>query len=898
MSHPLLRLFEPASIAVVGASDKTSTVGGAVLERILDAGYQGTVHPVNPRHAAVAGLPCAANLTALGAPPDLVLIATPARALPSVVRDAISVRCGVLAFLGTPPGLDDGSAEGFVDEALGLAREAGMRVLGPNTLGVIRPGHRLNASFTAADVKPGTTALLAQSGGLTSAFIDRATTEGLGFSCVAALGNQADIDFADALDFLTHDPATESVIMYVEGIRTARRFVSALRAAARIKPVIVLKAGRENAGSRAASTHTGAITGPDEAFDAALRRCGAVRVDSFLQLYAATKYLASRYRPVGRNVAILTNGGGPAVMAADRAAQVGLHLPALQADTRARIDAALGSRWSRENPVDLMEDAHPRSYARALEACLADEGVDGVIAIVTPQVMTDPPAVAETLAQAAARTSKPVIACLLGDAAVRAALPRLQVARIPTFRAPEPAVEALADIARFYENQRLLMQVPGPLSGEARTPDAAGARSIVEQALADKRDRLSLPETKAVLAAFHIPVAPSVVARSPAEAIVAAQQLGFPVVLKAHTAGLDHKSDVGGVRLALRDAAEVREAFVAIGHDLREARPGLAVDGVTVEPMITKAHGRELILGVLHDPVFGPVISFGAGGRAVEVFADHAVALPPLNAELARALLARTRVAITLDAWRGWPAANRTALEQVLLRLSELVCELPELEVLEINPLIVDEHGAVAVDGRALLRTAAPSRGGRYGHMAILPYPTELTTEWVEPDGRVITVRAIRPEDAAMEQAFVRALSEESRYFRFANALHELSDPMLVRFTQIDYDRELALVAVVQEEDGPRQIAVARYVIDSDGAGCEFALAVGDDWQGRGIGRRLLGHLADAARARGLKNMAGQVLNHNTRMLALMTTLGFTIGPDPEEPGMRRVVLDLSREGG
>lgn len=898
MSHPLLRLFEPASVAVVGASENPATVGGAVLKRILDGGFRGAIHPVNPRHHTVAGLPCADRLTALGAAPDLALVATPARALPSVVRDAIAAHCRVLAFLGTPPGLDDGSAEGFVDEALALARTAGVRVLGPNTLGVIRPGHHLNASFTATDVKPGTTALLAQSGGLTSAFLDRATAEGLGFSCVAALGNQADIDFADALDFLTHDPATESVIMYVEGIRTARRFVSALRAAARIKPVIVLKAGRETAGRRAASTHTGAITGPDEAFDAALRRCGAVRVDSFLQLYAATKYLASRYRPVGRNVAILTNGGGPAVMAADRAAQVGLNLPTLRPATRARLDAALGGHWSRENPVDLMEDAHPQCYAQALDACLADEGVDGVIAIVTPQVMTDPPAVAEVLAQAASRTSKPVIACLLGDAAVRPAMPRLQAARIPTFRAPEPAVEALADIARFYENQRLLMQVPGPLSGEARTPDAAGARAIVEQALAEKRDRLTLPETKAVLAAFHIPVAPSVVARSPADAIVAAQQLGFPVVLKAHAAGLDHKSDVGGVRLGLRDAADVRQAFVAIGRDLQEARPDLAFDGVTVEPMVTKTHGRELILGVLHDPVFGPVISFGAGGRAVEVFADHAVALPPLNVELARALMKRTRVDVTLGTWRGWPAAERTALEQVLLRLSELVCELPELEVLEINPLIVDEHGAVAVDGRALLRTVPPGARGRYGHMAILPYPTELTTEWIEPDGRVITVRAIRPEDAGMEQAFVRGLSDESRYFRFANALHELSDPMLVRFTQIDYDRELALVAVVQEDEGPRQIAVARYVIDADGLTCEFALAVADDWQGRGIGRRLLGHLADTAHARGLETMAGQVLNQNSRMLALMTTMGFTIGSDPEEPGMRRVVLDLRTRGG
>lgn len=895
VTHPLQRLFEPAVVAVVGASDTPDTVGGAVLRRMQAGGFAGTLYPVNPRHAEVAGLPCFPSLDALPRRPDLVLVASPAASVPAVLRDAAKVRSGAVVLLGTAAGAED-EISAQRDAAMADARKAGLRILGPNTLGVIRPSHRFNGSFTATDVKPGSTALLAQSGGLTSAMLDRGAAEGLGFSCVVSLGNQSDLDFADVLDYLTQDSATESVVMYIEGIRSARRFVSALRAIARIKPVIVLKSGRETAGSRAASTHTGAITGPDEAFDAALRRCGAVRVDDFLQLYAATKYLASRYRPVARNLAIVTNGGGPGVMAADRAGRVGLTLATLGTATVERLDRELRGRWSRDNPVDLMEDARPAAFAQALDACLADPGVDGVIAIVTPQVMTDPSGVADLILAAAQKTTKPLIACLLGDASIRTALPRLQAARIPTFRAPEPAVEAFADIARFYENQRLLMQVPGPRSHETRAPDVEGARAIVGDALAAGRDSLSLMETKALLGAFRIPVSPSAVARTPSEAIVLAEQFGFPVVLKANAPGLEHKADVGGVRLDLRNATEVREAMLAIERDLRAARPELAGDGATVEPMVSKSHGRELILGVLRDPVFGPVVSFGAGGRAVEVFRDHAVALPPLNAELARALIARTRVGVTLAAWRGWPAADSGALEDVLLRLSELACALPELEALEINPLIVDEAGAIAVDARAVLRKERiDPETGRYGHMAIMPYPTELTTEWTLADGRQVTVRAIRPEDAAMEQAFVRALSDESRYFRFANAIHELSDSLLVRFTQIDYDRELALVAVVDENEAPEQIGVARYVIDADGITCEFAIALADAWQGQGIGRRLLTRLAQAARARGLRTMVGQVLPHNIRMLGLMNAMGFVVGPDPDEPTMRRVVLDLSR---
>lgn len=894
-AHPLARLLDPASVAIVGAGEDTPAVGAAVLRNMVDAAYPGRLFPVNPRHATVAGLRTYPDIASLPAVPDLVVLATPAPTLPALVEAAGARGAPGVVILSA--GLNDRTAEGarLLGEVARAARDARVRVIGPNSLGILRPSAKLDATFARSGVRPGSMALLSQSGGLASAMLDWALADGIGFSAMISLGNQLDVDFAEALDFLTADPLTDSIVMYVESVRGARRFMSALRAAARIKPVIVLKSGRGPAGSRAASTHTGAMAAPDEAFDAALRRAGAVRVDSYVQLLAAAKTLSSRYRPVGRQLAVVTNGGGPGVMAVDHATSHGLALAELSPSTLARLDAALPPNWSGANPVDLLEDAAPERYREAIAACLDDPRVDGVVAIVTPQAMSGPEAVADAIAAASGGPGKPVIACFMGEASVAEPLRRLQSAGLPAFRMPEPAVEAFANIAAFYENQRLLMQVPGPLAQGEVPPDVESARAIVEAAVAQGRKVLGEGESKAVLAAFGIPVAPAVVARTVPEAIATAQQFGFPVAMKANAPALAHKTDAGGVRLDVNGAQAVRTAFQDIHDSVRAADPDITVDGVLIEPMIRKPHGREIMVGVLRDPLFGPVIALGAGGTQVELLADRAVALPPLNPVLARTLLSRTRAGATLGPWRGMPAADTDALEQVLLRVSAMACELPWLAALDINPLILDEHGAVAVDARLeLAPPAADTSIEPYAHMAICPYPGHLAREWPLPDGRRITVRPIRPEDAAMEQAFVRGLSDESRYFRFANALHELSERMLVRFTQIDYDREMALVAVLHDDGRDEQIAVARYVIDADGVDCEFALAVADAWQGRGIGGRLLVALMEVARARGLRSMLGYVLGQNTRMLHLMTRLGFDVMSDPDDSAMRIVVRRLA----
>lgn len=879
-NHPLAPLLIPASVAVVGASEDPASVGAALMRHLLD-GFTGPLYAVNPRRAAAFGAPVHATVRDLPEAVDLAVIATRAEFIPQIIEDcgARGVRAAAIVSSGltdaTPAGAD------LLRAVAASARRHRIRLLGPNSLGIMRPSTGLNATFAASRASAGSVALVAQSGALMSAVLDWAHSDEIGFSSVVSLGNKLDVDFADVLDFLTLDPATESIVLYVEGIRNARKFMSALRAAARAKPVIVLKSGREAAGLRAAVTHTRSLAGSDEVSDAALRRAGAVRVRTFIQLFSAAKCLSSRYRPVGNQLAIITNGGGPGVMATDWANEIGVEVPVLSEQTIARLDRVLPADWSRDNPVDLLEDADTGRYREAVQACLQDPRADGLLVILTPQSMTEPVEVAKTVIDLARDNSKHLFACWMGDQTVEQARALLTEARIPVFRTPEPAVEAFANVASFYRNQRLLMQVPGPLAHQ-ESPDVAGARALIESVLAQGRTVLTETESKALLAAFRIPVAAAQVARTAEDAAALAQRIGYPVAMKVSSAAVPHKRAAGGVRLNVRTGDEARDAFAGILASVAAAAPGVHIEGVAVEPMVEKPDGIELLVGMFSDPTFGPVIAYGAGGTQVELIGDRAVSLPPLNAFLAHDLMSRTRVASLLEK-AGAGAA--LAAESVLLRVSEMACELPWLQELDINPLTVDNAGAVAVDARIVVTAvAAREPGQRYAHMAIHPYPTHLVQRWTFADGVSVTVRPIRPEDAEMEKAFVEGLSEEAKYFRFISALRELSDRMLVRFTQIDYDREMALIAIAAENGGAAQIGVARYATNPDGESCEFAIVIADGWQGRGIGSRLMRALFDAAREKGLKTMEGFVLHNNEKMLRLMAALGFetrTFADDP-----------------
>lgn len=883
-THFLDRLFEPRAIAVFGASGSSDSVGGRVFDNLLKGGFSGAVFPVNPKHKRLHGKPCYPSIAAIGKPVDLAVIATPAATVPEIIHACgeYGVRAAVIISAGF------GNAEGhgmiLKKAVLEAARQYQIRILGPNCLGLIRPAAGLNATFSKHTAEPGKLALISQSGALCTAILDWAAVHDIGFSAIVSLGDAADIDFGDLLDYLAQDAQTHSILLYVEGIRDARRFMSGLRIAARMKPVVAIKAGRHTEGTRAALTHTGAMVGADDVFDAALQRAGVVRAMTIEQLFAAAQLLATPYRVDGNRLAIVTNGGGLGVLATDRAIDLGVAMASLSEDTLARLDACLPAHWSHANPVDLLGDASQERYRNALEACLDDSGVDGVLVMLSPQAMTDTAGCAQAVIDARNSGKKPVLTCWMGEQQVETANRLFAQHQLPAFSNPESSVEAFSYLASYYQNQQLLMQVPGPLITQSE-PDTEGARLIIESALAEKRTLLGITESKALLHAFGIPATQSVECDSANDVLVAAESLGFPVVMKVNSPDISHKSDVGGVRLDIANAHAVRSAYHELLEEVQGKYAEARIDGVTIEPMYTPANGRELLLGVIRDPVFGPVITFGAGGIQVEVLRDRAVALPPLNTFLAERMISQTRAAELLGRFRNMPAVNMAALLQVLRRVSEMVCELPEIRSLDINPLIADESGVMALDVRIEVEHQRPSLH-RYAHMAIHPYPSYLVSLLQLSDGTNIKVRPMRPEDASIEQSFVHELSPQSKYFRFMQALNELTPQMLVRFTQLDFNRELALIAVLERTDGETELGVARYVMNPDGESCEFALVVADKWQNRGIGSHLMVALMEAAQLCGIRVMSGEILDSNRNMLKLAGDLGFSIHTSSDDPAI------------
>jgi acetyltransferase len=746
----------------------------------------------------------------------------------------------------------------------------------------MRPALGLNATFAIGQVRTGTLALVSQSGAICTGMLDWATPEGIGFSSVVSLGASSDVDFGEVIDYLATDAKTEHILVYIEGVRDGRRLVSSLRAAARVKPVIVMKVGRHPAGSRAAVSHTGAIVGRDDIFDAVVRRTGAVRVQTLRELVAAAQALASHVRPRGERLAIVTNGGGPGVIAADRAGDLGIPLASLSKDTTARLEAVLPPTWSHGNPVDLIGDADPLRYREAVAACLEDRGVDGLVVLLTPQAMTRAQDAAQAVIEVAHAASKPVIAAWIGETSVAAARTQLRAAGLPVFRSPEMAVETFSHLASYYRHQQNLLQVPGPL-GASRAPDIAAARALARTALAQGRSVLSATESKALLAAFNIPVAHSVVVSTEEEAAGAAAVVRYPVAMKIDSPDITHKSDVGGVRLGIANAESAKAAFRDMMAQVKRLQPEARLRGVSIEPMVLRPHARELMAGIVHDPIFGPAIVFGAGGIAIEVLHDRAVALPPLNTVLITDMIRGTRVARMLGDFRNLPAIDYGALEEVLLRISEIACELPEIEELDVNPLVADEQGVIAIDARVVLRDPGAMRNP-YAHLAIHPYPADLATTVKLRDGTQLALRPIRPEDAELEKAFVSGLSVRSMRLRFLSGMRDLTPQMLARFTQIDYDREMAFIAVEGQRLREREVGVCRYIAMPDGETCEYAIVVSDDFQARGLGRLMMSRLMEVAAARRLKTMVGYVATENAGMLDLCESIGFAIERDLEDP--------------
>lgn len=899
--HSLQALLAPRAIAIIGASETEGTVGRILARNMLDMNYRGQLFFVNPKYTTLYNQPCYASIEEVPQRIDLAAICTPARSLPDLI-DACG-RAGTRSAFVVTAGFAESGAQGAALERrmLEQARRHRLRLLGPNCLGLMRPAAGINLTYTHSTASAGGIGLISQSGALCTAILDWAQANAVGFSSVVALGTSSDVDLGEILDYLVSDPQTRAIFLYIEGIRNARRFMSALRAAARCKPVLLIKVGRHPEGSQAALSHSGAIVGNDQVFAAALRRAGVVRLATLSQLFATARALYGQFQPQGKRLLILTNGGGLGAMAADHAADIDIELARLSPASLEALERLLPQGWSRRNPVDIGGEATPGLYAAALEIIQDDEQVDGVLVILAPQACSDPTQAARLIIECASTHAKPLITCWMGEAQVGEARLLFRGAGIPSFRTPEPAVELFSQLSNYFRNRQLLLQTPAASnSSQAASPSRTeSARLLLETALEEGRMHLHAMEAKALLAAFRIPVAQALLARTPNEALVLAEDIGLPVSLKVDTPSIRRKSLCGGVRLNLTSLAAVRDAYHGISVDVLRNQPDARINGITVEPMVLKPAGRELALRVARDPVFGPVISLCSNHPSNPPTNSRNMALPPLDSVLIDDLLRSSSViaATELDFAPG--TACHAAMEDLLLRLSEMVCELPSLETLEINPLIIDAAGAVVVDARIQLCRPLPL-ARPYEHMAIHPYPAQLASCFRAKNGRTLDIRPILPQDAGRQQAFIRQLSPRSRYFRFMNAVRELSPAQLVRLTQIDYDREMALIALLQDTDSPSheetpQVGEARYAINPDGSSCEFAVVVADDWQGQGLAFELMSRLIHVARSHaGLQTMNGDFLQDNQPMIHLASRLGFAIANHPEDPSLKRGVLALA----
>jgi acetyltransferase len=884
-------LFRPASVAVFGASNIEHSVGGVVMRNLLAGGFGGPVLPVNPKYPSVAGVLCYPDVASLPQTPELALLCTPPRTIPRLIRElgARGTRAAIVlsAGLASEKG-EDGRP--VVEAMLAAARVTGLRVLGPNCLGVIVPGSHLNASFAHTTAVAGRIAFVSQSGALCTAVLDWAKSHGIGFSHFVSLGDMADVDVGDILDYLGTDPATDAILLYLESVTQARKFMSAGRAAARNKPVLAIKAGRVSEGARAAFSHTGALAGSDAVYDAAVRRAGMLRVFETEELFDAVETL-SRARRIkkGERLAILTNGGGPGVMATDALLASGGVLATLADDTVRALDAVLPATWSRGNPVDIIGDATPERYGAAMKVLLKDPGLDALLVMYVPTAITSPDEAARVVVEAAEGAQVNVLTCWLGQEAVASSRRRFAAAGIPTYETPDQAVRAFQHLVRFRRNQEMLMETP-PSAAEVFTPATASARLIVEFALAQGRSELTEPEAKGVLAAYGIPVVETHIAADVEDALHHARELGYPVALKIYSPDITHKTDVGGVALDLEDEKALRAAVAAMRERVTRLRPDARQLGFTVQHMARRPRAHELIVGMTNDPVFGPVILFGQGGTAVEVIDDQAVALPPLNLNLADDLIRHTRVSRLLAGYRERPPADIEAARLTLIQVSQLVIDVPEIVELDINPLYADDKGVLALDAR--IRVARAEQTGPE-RLAIRPYPKELE-EWAQlRTGRKLLLRPIRPEDEPAHHEFLTRLTPEDIRFRFFGIVRDFPHTQVSRFTQIDYDREMAFIASARDEHGrPETVGVVRVVADPDNQRAEFAIVVRSDLKGQGMGRALLDKMIRYCRARGLKAMVGQVLEANRAMLELAKRFGFEERP-LGEGGIVEVKLNL-----
>jgi acetyltransferase len=890
------KIFNPQNVAIIGASDAEGSVGYAIVKNFTQMGYTGKVYFVNIRKPEILGVKTYQTVDQIPEPVDLAIIATPAKTVPDVMEEC--GRAHVKGVIIVSAGFKETGPAGkaLEEKILEVAKKYDIRVIGPNCIGIIRPRNNLNATFLDKMPKPGNVAFLSQSGALGSAILDWAIHENIGFSNFVSVGSMIDVDFGDLIDYFGSDPKTKSILMYVEGITEARKFMSAARHFARTKPIIVVKSGKFAESAKAAASHTGSLSGEDEIYDAAFKRAGVVRVSEIADLFNAAEVLGTQPLPKGPSLAVITNAGGPGVMATDALIAQGGNLAKLSQKTMDVLNSVLPPFWSKGNPIDVLGDARADRYKAAVEACLNDDNIDGILIVFTQQAVSESVEIAKNiveLVRGKAYQNKTILTSFMGFGAVQEANNILNANNIPTYSTPEQAIKTYMYMYDYQRNIDLLYETPEELPVDAAPPKRP-IMAIIRNAAFEDREVLTEDEAKKILKYYNFPVVKTAVANNVDEAVAFAQEMGFPVVLKILSPQIVHKSDAGGVILNVNSANEVREAFEVLIQRATAYNPNAQIIGVTVQPMIAKK-GYEVIIGGKTDPVFGPVILFGMGGVGVELFKDYSIGLPPLNTTLIHRMMEETKVYQLLKGYRNAPPVDLKRLDETMLLFSQLLVDFPQIKEIDINPLLINEKEACILDARIVVDKAKVCKKFEpHEHMVISPYPKKYEILWALKNGQEVLLRPIKPEDEPLWLEMFQSFSEESIRYRFFQMLKDTPHEVRVRYCNIDYDREIAIVAEIVENGRRKILGVSRLSIESDAKRGEMAFIVSDYWQGLGLGTKMVDYVLDIAKEKGVENVYAIMLQDNYRALSLTKKMGFNL--EYLSDGTVKGELDLKNE--
>ncbi|HHH52391.1 MAG TPA: bifunctional acyl-CoA synthetase/GNAT family N-acetyltransferase [Bacteroidetes bacterium] len=868
------KIFDPKTVAIFGATNKVESVGYAVMNNMVGSGFEGVVYPINPKRKSVFGIKAYKNLKDTNDQIDLAVIATPARTVPGIVEQCGEYGVGGIVIISA--GFLEAGEEGkkMVKKIKELGKKYKIRIIGPNCLGIIRPHNKLNVSFANKMALPGNIAMISQSGALLTAILDWSITEKVGFSHFISIGSMIDVGFGDLIDYLDSDPNTSSIIIYMESMTNAKNFISAARSFSRNKPIFVLKAGKSSQGAKVALSHTGTLAGSEKAFEAAFKRAGIVSVDTVDQLFNGAQALAKQHRPKGNRLAVVTNAGGPGVLATDLLIKLGGELAPLSDKAHQELNKILPPMWSHNNPVDVLGDASEIEYGAATEILLQEKDVDAVLVILTPQSMTDPAAIARKIVEVSEKYDKTVLASWMGSEDVKTGHIILDNGNIPTFLTPEKAVITFMDMYKYSKNLKELYETPAEIPSQFK-PDIKKSRKLIDSVIADNRFVLDETEAKSLLDYFQIPVTKNKLVTSAEEAEKVSEEIGFPVVMKITSPDILHKTDAGGVYVGVKSKEEAKENFTKIIESAKKYKPDANIHGVMIEQMIDKKY--ELIIGAKKDPLFGPVLIFGMGGVAVEVFKDLNMGIPPLNMALAERIIEGTKIYKLLKGYRGMPGVDLKSIQFLLYKFAYLVMDFPEIKEIDINPFAVDEKSGVVLDAKIVLDEEAIKNNVKpYEHLVIAPYPSQYISHDKLNNGLDVTIRPIKPEDEPLEREMFSNFSKQTQYFRFFGYIKDVTHDMLTRYTQIDYEREMALIGEIEERGKRKMIGVARIVNDHGNESAEFAIVVADPWQGLGLGSKLMDKVISISTSHGIKKIYASVLKANETMVKMFRERGFT----------------------